>query len=552
MQQQNPNKQKMLLFIVLIATLFILASSIDVILQPDSSKTGPEGFLIFMQGADIEASTYVPLLKMLQTKSSLKLWVGIPDLFMNVVNPLDMNKGIEKIRSKMEEGGMKASYRYYGGHSLGGAMIQMWANDHQEEVDGQILLGSFLTRSWKKDYVFNYTVPTMTIGGELDGLARVTRMAEAYYTQLLDPRHPHPDDAPKNFPVTVIKGVSHMQFASGTPPKTVFDRDLLPEVSNEVAHALIAQDMNLFLTSRVTGDAASSYTLERVRLQETLKFVQPIIDALHYEGYHNFLPPCLCETDICEPSPTCTNACSFTNEVSQASMGAGLQGLTIKNIDSFHDVWETKPTVHLPVIQNSCTSPDGCTLTTQTITQGVYHTGEDLEIWKKHFDVAFADTGYAPITAVEMRTKMNSRQAVYSKVGIVDPSFNDLDETHERCGEINQKSIEWANSKVGADTLSRFSAHGQPYHVTLGSDIDVCPAGPCWIWRELQYNATVDGSMVELSSPNFMTAIDFWMPKTRGFHYCKILSPARAVEWMYVDGLRAKYSLASQVAAAKK
>jgi len=32
------------------------------------------------------------------------------------------------------------------------------------------------------------------------------------------------------------------------------------------------------------------------------------------------------------------------------------------------------------------------------------------------------------------------------------------------------------------------------------------------------------------------------LPCDAGFHYCKILSPARSVEWMYVDGLKNKYS----------
>lgn len=26
--------------------------------------------------------------------------------------------------------------------------------------------------------------------------------------------------------------------------------------------------------------------------------------------------------------------------------------------------------------------------------------------------------------------------------------------------------------------------------------------------------------------------------KTVGYHYCKLLSPARAMEWIYVDGLK--------------
>ena len=31
------------------------------------------------------------------------------------------------------------------------------------------------------------------------------------------------------------------------------------------------------------------------------------------------------------------------------------------------------------------------------------------------------------------------------------------------------------------------------------------------------------------------------VPCPTGFHYCKLLSPAKALEWMTVDGLRLNY-----------
>jgi hypothetical protein len=95
---------------------------------------------------------------------------------------------------------------------------------------------------------------------------------------------------------------------------------------------------------------------------------------------------------------------------------------------------------------------------------------------------------------------------------------------------------------LGASTVARYQKYGQLY--SIGKDIDVCPAGPCWIWKELEYKTINDDSVV-VSSPQFSTAIDFILPKTAGFHYCKVLSPARVTEWIYVDSLRAKYSLSS-------
>jgi hypothetical protein len=33
-------------------------------------------------------------------------------------------------------------------------------------------------------------------------------------------------------------------------------------------------------------------------------------------------------------------------------------------------------------------------------------------------------------------------------------------------------------------------------------------------------------------------SIDFPIKLTAGFHFCKVLSPARALEWLYVDSLK--------------
>lgn len=38
----------------------------------------------------------------------------------------------------------------------------------------------------------------------------------------------------------VLEGVSHAQFMSGTPPSTVKDRDLKPDVTEDAAHKSVA------------------------------------------------------------------------------------------------------------------------------------------------------------------------------------------------------------------------------------------------------------------------------------------------------------------------
>ena len=116
---------------------------------------------------------------------------------------------------------MNTSDIFFAGHSIGGMMLQDYLNDNKQAGIGQILLGSFLFRKYRN---VTYSVPTLTIGGELDGLCRVTRIMEAYYHRIL-----HASDhqsAIRSFPVVVVEGMTHMQFASGDPPSLVRARDL--------------------------------------------------------------------------------------------------------------------------------------------------------------------------------------------------------------------------------------------------------------------------------------------------------------------------------------
>ena len=103
-----------------------------------------------------------------------------------------------------------------------------------------------------------------------------------------------------------------MQFASGAPPDLVQKRDLIPEITYEEAHSLIAADFMTFVNVRLSNgaDAAAVSALNH-RLSETETFITPILDSLKMEGYHNFRPPCLCTDDVCEEMPNCTAASSL-------------------------------------------------------------------------------------------------------------------------------------------------------------------------------------------------------------------------------------------------
>jgi len=157
----------------------------------------------------------------------------------------------------MEREGMPSNLhrKFFSGHSLGGAMLPDYIiNEQVNSTTGIILLGAFLTRKYRTGNTTNGTpqvvfpVPSLTIGsslfiiiiitiiivhhyyhhyynniivyhyyhhigGELDGLCRITRITEALHTQVSMSQSQ--SLAMQYMPVTVIEGMNHMQFASG-------------------------------------------------------------------------------------------------------------------------------------------------------------------------------------------------------------------------------------------------------------------------------------------------------------------------------------------------
>ena len=507
---------KLLLFVALSAVVSVAVSD-DVLLKP--VKSGMQQLaLVYIQGAQIQPDQYIPVATTIQNASQYSLWVGIPDFAFDIPEPIVISGGINRMLQSMRDAGMNASNVFFAGHSFGGAMLQDYLFKNDTTATGQILMGSFITRNHRN---VTYPVPTLTIGGELDGLCRVTRIMEEYYHRIT--HSPKLKDAIKNFPVTVIEGLNHMQFASGDPPALVKYRDLRPEISYTEAHEAIATLISAFMSLHL-GDASALSTLTNA-VEKTGTFVQPIMSAYEIEGFYNLKPPCYDNP----PSPACTLGCPWTQQQAMPIMG-GLKTATLNDTDAFHPVWQT----NLPHILNNCSSPTpSCKLQTTTVTQAVYN---DLDI---------LDTGFVYTSANELRTKLKSRQAVMEAAGYQKVDFNTTDGS-SICKVINEEAYSWALGKAGSHTLARFKQYGVP--MVMGKDKGPYNVGPLWIWTPLSYDNIKNGTgqdILEIRSVMLRTPTDFYVKAAAGMHYCKLLSPARAIEWIYVDGLRAHYSINS-------
>lgn len=128
-----------------------------------------------------------------------------------------------------------------------------------------------------------------------------------------------------------------------------------------------------------------------------------------------------------------------------------------------------------------------------------------------------------------------SRQAVMKHSGINDTNFTGTDLVGNLCGVMNERAIAWAVSHAPSDVITRYNTLGQK--MIIGPDFE--ELGPFWIDIDLQYVSNATLNTLTVSSPYMAFPDPFpLVPVSCCFHYCKLLSPARALEWIMLDSLR--------------
>ena len=118
--------------------------------QEESSQIG----LIFIPGAKIPGSAYLPLLDAVQEHYPGSLWVGATDGWLaEMPNPVEIGQQINKCLTKAAEAGYSTDTVFFGGHSLGGIVLETYISGHADIASGIALLGT-----WIPDLLSRYDV----------------------------------------------------------------------------------------------------------------------------------------------------------------------------------------------------------------------------------------------------------------------------------------------------------------------------------------------------------------------------------------------------------
>lgn len=181
----------MILAFLTLTTISLLCPLYEstIVLKPSKVHPMQAGF-IFVQGAEIPSVNYVNFSTLLQDKFNGSLWVAILEFPLNMPDPLQIASLVNKALVDLKSSGFSyfpATPFFFGGHSLGGVVLLSYlVNNYSSfsskfHFSGTILEGSFVQKANLNKTRADSFPPVLTLGAELDGLARLTRITQAFY-----------------------------------------------------------------------------------------------------------------------------------------------------------------------------------------------------------------------------------------------------------------------------------------------------------------------------------------------------------------------------------
>lgn len=100
--------------------------------------------------------------------------------------------------------------------------------------------------------------------------------------------------------------------------------------------------------------------------------------------------------------------------------------------------------------------------------------------------------------------------------------------------------MEWAKVNADKDTYARYLEHGQKLRMV--DDRQTINGGE-WEFFEMTYTENKQTGTMDASSLAYVMTDKFPVESFAGDHYCKLVSPFKAMEWIYVDSLYAKFGM---------
>lgn len=476
------------------------------LVPPTQQQSGPgtsEIGLIFIPGADIGGLAYKPLVAEIQRQfPSGRVWAGLTDDWYigGLPNPLQIKQAINLCYHNATSHGYSTDNIILAGHSLGGIVAESYAKDNAKgdpNLKGLLLYGAFIPDQGNRENPSNnFPVPALCAMGTLDGGLPYAFREWSESNQSPDTQH--------DSPVLLVEGVNHGQVASGdinNLPATVVNHDVDSDLTIQEAHSRYAKTAIAFIVTATTtrhlfpeDTVADQNEKMGVMKAYTKSFFDPFVTLSQLES--------TIENGV-KVSPWMRTAELFLVGANDSDTTAppDLSQLTVNTelLDSFGH--------HVP---SSTVGGDKC----QDVTVKTYSVLKfDSDMFEHDHLVA----------AKVMKAKMMMAFRVLDD--LCQPQY--VKRWH--CGDVNRQAYQLAMSLASNQALDRFMAIGTQLEFT--ADYETW-WGPGW---ELDGGLNYKKVGEKLMS---VTATSLIAPGVTDTHYCDLLTPYRALEWIYTESVR--------------
>jgi len=492
-----------------------------IVVAPATNDTSlPERMLLFIPGGDVPNDRYVATGQAVQRAlaKDVRLWVAIPAVLkrlciLSCTTPSlcsALQGDAEAVLKLASEQGWKrgddSKELWIAGHSLGGVcantLLQAGRSGSAQPYAGVIVMGSYVDTSGAYDLT-HYPTPLLTLNAELDAGSARPGKTNIWFRQFLALEESSgKEKALESKPVIILPKLNHSDFCPG------FDvpGDLMAEVDQITASRSIGEAIAAFLGVQVlkTGKSREAYAAKLgALLSWTRELLSPYIKAQEYEVASTGAQGGGSSSPLCEKAQHLIAGLSAGDDAHLQVADASQPELT--NLMSCHTNWTR--TAGGKLLVHSCSHPE--------YYANVANLGE--------------------ITAArEVACKMLSNERVAEQLGTqtAHPSI--------RCIEGNKYAVQVAESLALPETLARYKKKGRG--ICLLDDEETWQdIGPLWVFKD-RLKLAENSTCLSVASIFLRTALNSSIYP--GNHYCKILSPARVLDWMMSDSLKSPTSFA--------
>jgi len=493
-----------LAYVLFFGLLGLSTADEDIILKPLSVKANvPTKVLIFIPGGNVPNYHYNLTAAAIQNNSEVNLWVVIPAVTKRLCIIectatficLPLYNTVNGAISKAEAAGMpKGVDQHLAGHSLGGTcanyLVQAYPKGGYKSL---MVMGAYVDETGKANLV-DYPIPVATIGAELDGgQARPGKLA-LWVKQFYNYSNTSGADfALSTKPVLIIPSIDHSDFCPGF----AVPGDLPSEVDQPTASSAIGQVAGAYLNVRTlpaTHPAViNSISVIKKYWDQTQSMTGPILSALSLEVTGGDM------SGTGSYSPWCNAAQLQLSGVSTTDQAK------ITLIDNYADGDFAFEHTRVKYV------PDSGKLTLNISS----HLSPYIDVMNTGTFIAAKEIGCKLVNFDRVAQQLKT--AVVSKTA--------------QCRDVNEKALNTALGLAPNRSLSRYKSRGRGVCFV---DDEQQLIGPVFIFTRLKL--TESAKCLTVQSIKLQTFLGGKiMP---GVHYCKLLSPARILDWIMTDSLK--------------